>query len=81
MLLLGTTAATSAGAAAGATESLFPVLLSGCSWTEEHHRLEQRKLTFFLEISKPEKQDRQFNHCEKRYPMNALAAIAYVACG
>jgi len=64
VLLLGTNAATSAGTAAGATDSPFPVLLSCCSWTQEHHRLEQRKLTFL----KPEKQNRQFTNYEKRYP-------------
>jgi len=57
VLLPGTNAATSAGPAAGASDSLFLVSMSCCSWTEE------RKLTFL----KPEKQDMQFTNCEKSY--------------
>lgn len=65
MLLLGTNAAASAGPAADAIVFPFPVLLSCCSETEERHRLEQRKLTFFFDDFESEKQDRQFADCER----------------
>ncbi len=84
VLLLGTIAAASAGPAAVATNLPIPVLLSCCSWTEEHHRLGQRKLTCFLEFYKPEKQNRQYTNCEQEAfkvgLMNALPATAYRAC-